>query len=304
MFCSCIMIIFVLQLKRNVRVLSYGGVLYIVLSYGGVLYIVLSYGGVLYIVLSYGGVLYIVLSYGGALRIVLSYGGVLYIVLSYGGVLCIVMSYGGVLYIVPSYGEVLYIVLSMEECCPSGGSGCGRSKGFPQRLAGCTQSLTSDYDILGAISPEAAVTLNGEAYNMGGLVLSSPHDYLNRTDITYQRIAPFHWEHGIRNSPSYSQWPTQRLTLQVKFSPPAIVKRPEHVNMTVIVSCKMNMGIPLMSKWVSVLYSGISPVRIDGCVVELLFISQIQGSWLPQRSTGLFLRVQIKNMYKPPRERW
>ena len=146
-------------------------------------------------------------------------------------------------------------------------------------------SFGTDASILRAISPEAVVTLDGEDYNVGGLLSSVQPDYFNRTDISYQvdptafhyvshttsqPVAPFHWEPGLRHSPSYSQWPPQGLTLQVQFGPPAIVKRPEHANVIIIISYEMYVGIPLMSKWVSVLYSGISPVRIDSCVVELL----------------------------------
>ncbi|KAL5509192.1 hypothetical protein EMCRGX_G004513 [Ephydatia muelleri] len=146
-------------------------------------------------------------------------------------------------------------------------------------------SFGTDASILRAISPEAVVTLDGEEYNVGGLLSSVQPDYFNRTDISYQvdptafhyvshttsqPVAPFHWEPGLRHSPSYSQWPPQGLTLQVQFGPPAIVKRPEHANVIIVISYEMYVGIPLMSKWVSILYSRISPVRIDSCVVELL----------------------------------
>ena len=120
---------------------------------------------------------------------------------------------------------------------------------------------------------------------MGGLQSNVPPDYLNRTGISYQvdptsfhylshttslPVAPFHWELGLRNSPSDSKWPPEGLILQVLFGPPAGVKRPEHANVTVLVSYEMYVGIPLMAKWVSVVYIGLSPVRIDGCTVEYL----------------------------------
>ena len=146
-------------------------------------------------------------------------------------------------------------------------------------------SLVADVSILRAISPEAEVTLDGVAYNVGGLQSNVPPDYLNRTGISYQvdptsfhylshttslPVAPFHWEPGLRHSPSDSKWPPEGLTLQVLFGPPAGVKRPEHANVTVMVSYEMYVGIPLMAKWVSVMYEGLSPVRIDSCMMELL----------------------------------
>ena len=147
------------------------------------------------------------------------------------------------------------------------------------------KSLVYDNAILRAISPEAEVTLDGAAYNVGGLQSNVPPDYFNRTGISYQvdptsfhylshttslPVAPFHWEPGLRHSPSDSKWPPEGLTLQVLFGPPAGVKRPEHANVTVLVSYEMYVGIPLMAKWVSVMYKGLSPVRIDGCTVEYL----------------------------------
>ena len=147
------------------------------------------------------------------------------------------------------------------------------------------RSLAADNAIMRAISSEASVTLDGISYDVGGLLSNAPADYLNRTSIAYQvnpsafhylshttslPTAPFHWEPGLRHSPSDAKWPPQGLTLQVQFGAPADVKRPEHAYVTVTVSYEMYTGIPLMAKWVSIFYSGLSPVRIDGCSVELL----------------------------------
>ena len=114
------------------------------------------------------------------------------------------------------------------------------------------KSLASDNAILRAISPEAAVTLNGARLttwvgwcraDVSYQVDPPAFHYFSHT--TSQPVAPFHWEPGLRNSPSYSQWPPQGVTLQVKFGPPAVVKRPEHANVTVIISYEMYVGIPL-----------------------------------------------------------
>ena len=147
------------------------------------------------------------------------------------------------------------------------------------------RSESQKRSILRAISPEAYVTLDGIQYAIGGLVTSEKHDYLNRSALGLQvdpdafyfvdfsigvPEAPFHWEPGLRHSPSDVNWPPKGLTLRAKFRPPNTVKNPQHAYVTVYVNYEMYVGIPLLAKWVTVEYQEWVPITIDGVKVEYL----------------------------------
>ena len=139
--------------------------------------------------------------------------------------------------------------------------------------------------LLRAIYPEATVTLDGTQYAIGGLQADIKHSYLNRSALqlsvnpnafhfagytTTSPVAPFHWEPGLRGSPRDVSWPPKGLTLHVIFKAPDSVKLPQHANVIVYMNYEMYVGIPLMAKWMSVVYTEDTPIRIDGATVEYL----------------------------------
>lgn len=172
-------------------------------------------------------------------------------------------------------------------------------------------SLSAQRTILRAINPEATVTLDGITYNVGGLTYSgTTAAYLNRTALEVfndpgafqfanysvsKPVAPFHWKPGLRHSPADSKWPPEGLTLTVQFNPPDKVSLPEHANVSVNISYEMYVGIPLLTKWVTIGYNGRSFVKIDGVVVEYLAtqkpyapFSYTPGPLPTQHDTGAF----------------
>ena len=151
------------------------------------------------------------------------------------------------------------------------------------------RSEVKDKSILRTVFPEAFITLDGTQYPVGGLVLSGHHSYFNRSKTEFNvsenafsyvgyttgsPVAPYHWEPGLRHSPTSGSWPPKGLTLSIKFQAPASVTRPEHANVTVYVNYEMYVGIPLIAKWLTISYSGVTTVRVDSIIVEYLGVQK------------------------------
>ena len=150
------------------------------------------------------------------------------------------------------------------------------------------RSEVKQRSLLRTINEEAFVTLDGTEYQIGGLhAVADTHAYLNRSLLNltadpnaFQYAgyssspaeATFHWEPGLRHSPLTSQWPPRGLTLSLKFLPPSSVK-PEHSGVTVLVNYEMYVGIPLLVKWVTLVYGspyGEAPILVNQVSVEYL----------------------------------
>lgn len=165
-----------------------------------------------------------------------------------------------------------------------------------------TVEYRSDYStrsMLRTVTPEAAVTLDGQTYNIGGLSAASgtKHAYLNRSSLSLQAdpnafkyskhsqsmpVAPFHWEPGLRASPKNANWPPKGLHLQVDFTAPPTVKLPQHKDVQVSLHYELYQGVPILAKWVSVSYSNASvvePVRVNSVTVEYLATQKPYVPW-------------------------
>ena len=145
------------------------------------------------------------------------------------------------------------------------------------------QSLVMGKSMLRAITPEAYVTINGVQYAIGGLQANITHSYLNRSALnlsvnpnafhfvsykTTNPEAPFHWEPGLRHSPSDVNWPPKGLTLNVKFKSPNSSSTTN--SPTVFVHYEMYEAIPLLAKWISVHYDTGPIILLDHVTVEYL----------------------------------
>ncbi len=67
--------------------------------------------------------------------------------------------------------------------------------------------------------------------------------------------APFPWMPGTRHSPSDVSWPPKGLQLVVSFQAPSTAPSP-HQAVQINVHYEMYVGIPLLSKWISINYTG------------------------------------------------
>ena len=121
--------------------------------------------------------------------------------------------------------------------------------------------------LLRAISPEALISLDGIYYNIGGLNVSIPRAYLNRTALnesmqidqdafhfvsykTAKPEAPFPYI-PKRGAPKDINWPPKGLRLDVTFKAPYWAPL-YHKMITVTVHYEMYDSHPIMTKWISI----------------------------------------------------
>jgi hypothetical protein len=161
------------------------------------------------------------------------------------------------------------------------------------------RSDSASRSILRTIAPEAFITLDGYEYAIGGLSALSPvSDYLNRSSLVLQAdpnafqyvsnlyhsstTSTFHWEPGLRNSPKNVNWPPKGKHIQADFKAPSNVKVPEHANVMVSLHYEMYVGVPIMSKWMTIQYANTSesmPIVVNSVVVENLPVDKPYVPW-------------------------
>jgi hypothetical protein len=167
------------------------------------------------------------------------------------------------------------------------------------------------------ILPEAAFTINGTKYTLGGLYVADEpsttgptftgqHAFLNRTGLQGRlRVQPNAWTYdshvvgtpkadlpwtpGRRASPRYVSWPPTGQKLSVKFKPPAN-SPPELKLLDVTLVYELYDGAPMLSKWleISAAPSLTAPLVIDKVTTELLALNcdhspKTNGGGVPSR---------------------
>lgn len=147
------------------------------------------------------------------------------------------------------------------------------------------RSETKERSILRTVLPEGFVTLDGFQYPIGGLETKGSRSYLNNSEpmlnvlpYSFQYVgytkgspkAPYHWEPGLRHSPSDVKWPPEGLTLMLNFKPPKEVHQPSHSSIVISVNYEMYVGMPLLAKWMTVQNTGTKPIIVNEVVIEYL----------------------------------
>lgn len=142
-------------------------------------------------------------------------------------------------------------------------------------------NLTTDASILRAVSPEARLTLDGQAFDVGGLLGQPEFSYLRPEwlqDMTADPTA-FHctgFEHGPTEAPfgwkrkRYSAdgaWPAPGVRLALHFAPPKGAP-----NLELVLFYELYDGIPAMCKWLELRNSGSKSLRIDAFSAEVLAV--------------------------------
>eukprot|EP01062_Namystynia_karyoxenos_P010762 TRINITY_DN13830_c0_g1_i2.p1 TRINITY_DN13830_c0_g1~~TRINITY_DN13830_c0_g1_i2.p1 ORF type:complete len:583 (+),score=65.77 TRINITY_DN13830_c0_g1_i2:85-1749(+) len=148
---------------------------------------------------------------------------------------------------------------------------------FVKGGAWCTveyRNLISRQVFFRALAPEANLTLNGTALDVGGCVgqpaghaefwspdlwqaglAANPDAMQYRAHRTSPPEKLFDWTPGRRSSPTDTVWPPRGLHLAVDYIPPA-----RHAaalgNVTVTVHYEMYDGMPVLRKWVSITHGG------------------------------------------------
>ena len=128
-------------------------------------------------------------------------------------------------------------------------------------------SFEKQSSLLRALSPEGTIRLDGVKYNIGGVLSNIPRAYLNRTALAedmqndpaafqfsnYQSsspVAPFPYT-PRRGAPKDIIWPPKGLRLDVNFKAPSTAPG-AHQAVGITVHYEMYVGIPLVSKWLTI----------------------------------------------------
>ena len=164
------------------------------------------------------------------------------------------------------------------------------------------QNLRTSDSALRHILPEAAFSINGTEYTLGGLYIADEpsttgpqftgqHAFLNRTGLQARlRVQPNSWTYdshvigtpeadlpwtpGRRSSPRYVSWPPTGRKLSVKFKPPT-GSPPEFEFLSVTLVYELYDGAPMLSKWLEIIAapSLTTPLVIDKITTELLALN-------------------------------
>ncbi len=127
----------------------------------------------------------------------------------------------------------------------------------------------TDQSLLRSVRPEARVTVDGQAYDVGGLVGQPNHAYLTPEWLSSMTADPkalrftrlkidtpqprFAWKQVRRHAPD-AQWPPRGVRVRMFFELPAPAEpaRETVAPFEVEVAYELYDGIPLMSKWITV----------------------------------------------------
>ena len=160
------------------------------------------------------------------------------------------------------------------------------------------QNLMSDQEMLRSVRPEARLRVDGELYDVGGLIGQPNHAYLTPAWIeelkpdpksmrlvnieTGQPTARFAWGRRRHAAPDAS-WPPSGMALRMDYEVPAGDRSDEKARLNdspfhVSVHYELYDGVPVLSKWITVQNSGATELRVDRFTGEELAVVE-QANW-------------------------
>ena len=141
-------------------------------------------------------------------------------------------------------------------------------------------NLMNGTSVIRGVKPEAIVELNGERFDVGGLLGQPDYAYLKPEWIedltadpksfrcvrveTGPTVAPFAWKR-VRHAPDLP-WPPPGVSATFYYEPPSGVLP----GVTVSVHYEMYTGLPVLAKWIRVGNDGDTPVRLNAFISEIL----------------------------------
>jgi hypothetical protein len=165
------------------------------------------------------------------------------------------------------------------------------------------ENLMTGQAMLRSVRPEARVTIDGQAYDVGGLTGQPNHAYLSDewleamtaepggfvlVDIHVdQPVERFGWNRRRHHAPD-AKWPPTGVRLRMDFVAPAETTLPPRdertatPNVGVSVFYELYDGIPLISKWITVQNRSSGDILLDRFTVEELAAVE-QVNWVENR---------------------
>ena len=165
------------------------------------------------------------------------------------------------------------------------------------------KNLVSEQTFFRAISPEANITLNGHAFDVGGcegqppltMEFWTPDDWkanltANASAFQFRNFskstptALFPWEPGTRHTPTDISWPPTGVHLTLEFGPPQSAAT-SLAKVRVYVHYELYDGMPTFRKWVSVQNGGVGiHAASDGVTVDSLTMEILRApNFAPER---------------------
>ncbi|HQH72127.1 MAG TPA: alpha-galactosidase, partial [bacterium] len=160
--------------------------------------------------------------------------------------------------------------------------------------------MTGD-GLLRGVKPEARITLDGSAFDIGGLTGQPDLGYLDPAWLAemqadpnafvYSRLetgtprARFPWK--PRRFSENTPWPPRGVSLTAHFAPPAAAAE-KYKGLDVAVHYELYDGLPVMAKWISITNGTAAAVTIDSATIEILAVNEAQTARFHAESTFAF----------------
>src|ERR1019366_7190219 len=163
----------------------------------------------------------------------------------------------------------------------------------PDAASVAFDNLNNGAALLRGVKPEAAITLDGHPYNVGGLVGQPDYAYLRfewldrmTADPAAFRFTSF--ETG--KTEARLEWKRMRHSDDLPWPPPGVslvfrFEHPGRKGIAVLVHYEMYDGIPLLAKWLEIRNGGERPITVNTFTSEILaaveYESQVEAAGAP-----------------------
>lgn len=162
-------------------------------------------------------------------------------------------------------------------------------------------NLMTGQTLLRALRPEARVTIDGVAYDVGGLSGQRNHAWIDPQNLEQMKSSPdtmslagiavgqpverLKWAQRRHHSP-HVQWPPSGVHIRFDFRPPSGAQA-SHRDLRVSVHYEMYSGIPVMSKWITVHNGSNQTVTVNRFRAEELAAVE-QANWVETQDNVRF----------------
>jgi hypothetical protein len=174
----------------------------------------------------------------------------------------------------------------------------------PDAASIALDNLSTGAALLRGVKPEATVTLDGEAYKVGGLLGQPDYAYLRTSWLDRMTADPtaFHFTGFEIGKPlARIEWKRVRHAESVPWPPPGAslalrFENPGRTGIEVVVRYEMYDGLPVLAKWIEVQNHSGKPVRVDSFTSEILAAVEYE-SVVESGSTTVNPYIQVETDY-------
>jgi len=156
-------------------------------------------------------------------------------------------------------------------------------------------NVTTEEEFVRSVRPEAEVTIDSLQFDVGGLVGQPVHNYLLPEWIDEMQSEPdafkfvdyqigeirkrFPWKKRLEWMPEDRPWPPPGKSLTLNFKLGHVPEGREYLRgITVRVHYEIYDGIPLVSKWISIVNGSNRALTVDGFKSEILAVVEGESS--------------------------